>query len=86
MLTKEEKYVGRQSWHKRLAHIRTSNGTYFGNKTRRQMLRKRMKNKIDKMSKRYYNIKVGNWIRTTWYLSTKAKQKSLESKNGQSST
>lgn len=86
MLTKEEKSVGRQSWRKRLAYIRTSNDTYFGNKTRRQMLRKRMKNKISKMSKRYYNIKIGNWVRITWYLSHKAKQKSLELKNGQPST
>lgn len=81
MLTEEEKYVGRQSWHKRLEHIRISNGTYFGNKTRRQMLRKRMKNKIAKMSKRYYDIKVGNWIRLTAYLAHNAKQKTLELKN-----
>lgn len=80
MLTKEEKYVGRQSWHKRLADIRTSNVTYLGNRTRRQMLRKRMKNKIGKMSKRYYNIKIGNWIRTNWKLAHAAKQKSLEIK------
>ena len=86
MLTKVEKSVGRQSWRKRLEYIRTSNSTYFGNKTRRQMLRKRMKNKIGRVSKRYYNIKIGNWVRTTWHLAHKAKQKILELKDGQSST